>query len=190
MKKQLLLGKDINSQAIIFVNVEVRRDNYLAISFDVVTPWRFDDEELRRDLEDMVESSDKEWRYDKCCEYNCRPIDLVDEMFTDIMRYGNGVYEIKDCSLYPDFVVVDGEDYYFESVSCGQIDIGEEYPDFEPVHEGFYNWVYHLWKNRHMTTISKELVEEIELKLSEYEDIIDDMDGEQGIIQEWISGDF
>jgi hypothetical protein len=94
--------------------------------------------------------------------------------------------DIRDCSLYPEIIDVDGVDYYFESGSCGQHDTRGDMKEY--VNEDAYNLIHKLWDKYHLKNVSNvgEDVTAIVDKLSKELSKVD----EEEWIREYIRNNF
>lgn len=76
--------------------------------------------------------------------------------------------ETLDCSLYPNIINVDDEDYIFVSSSCGQHDTRDEVEEF--VDKKLYDDIHELWDNYHLKNI-----EDNEEAMNLYKSVLDRM---------------
>lgn len=101
--------------------------------------------------------------------------DVSDARQFELMREhvdNYGPIEIQDyidCSLYPEIVDVDGEDYYFESVWCGQHDTRMEMLFY--VDNNLYYELHELWDNYHLKQVDDDVIQRIEKLQKEFEKI-------------------
>jgi len=87
-----------------------------------------------------------------------------------IDNYGSiEIQDYIDCSLYPEIVDVDGEDYYFESVWCGQHDTRMEMLFY--VDNNLYYELHELWDNYHLKQVDDDVIQRIEKLQKEFEKI-------------------
>lgn len=134
---------------IVFANIDIRNGR-LSVSFDVVSPFREKDIGDAIDYyEDLLDSVyDNEQKYEMCERYNCTPLQLPEELCDD---WGSDVMDIRDCSLYPEIIDVDGEDWYFESSSCGQCNTRNDMEVY--TNKELYDTIHEFWDEFHLRDI-------------------------------------
>ena len=104
--------------------------------------------------------------------YDCLPYQLVEKMVESIDgKFDEELMDLLDCSLYPEIINVDGEDYIFVASSCGQHDTREGDEMIEIVDQTLYDDIHDFWDNYHLQNIDDN-IEAIEL----YESIVARMD--------------
>lgn len=161
MSKKYLLGIN-NDNEIVFAEFGITaRNNYneFTACFDTVAPFEVEEsdgiEYMEYLLEDCYNNADK---YELCEKFDCAPSELVERMAEDACIYTNA--DEKDCSLYSNRVYVNGTEYAFESISCGQHDIrGEgmkEYTNKKAVDE-----LLNLWDSYHLKKVDDNIVEKV-----------------------------
>ena len=107
-----------------------------------------------------------------CNEYNCPPYQLADKIVECINDEPDEVLmELLDCSLYPEMVNVDGEDYIFVASAFGQHDTRKNDEMLEIVDQALYDDIHYFWDAYHLKNIDDDL-EAIEL----YKSIVARMD--------------
>lgn len=107
-----------------------------------------------------------------CNEYSCAPYQLADKIVECINDEPDEVLmELLDCSLYPEIVNVDGEDYIFVARSGGQHDTRKNDEMLEIVDQALYDDIHYFWDAYHLKNIDDDL-EAIEL----YKSIVARMD--------------
>lgn len=115
-----------------------------------------------------------------CNEYDCPPYQLVEKIVESIDdKFDEELMDLLDCSLYPEIINVDGEDYIFVASSCGQYDTREGDEMIEIVDQALYDDIHDFWDNYHLQNIDDN-IEAIEL----YESIVarmDELDDEETI---------
>ncbi len=135
-------------------------------SFDVVRPFNSDDYDLEDYFEEWQEGLDKEYLYDQCVRFNCKPSELAKEL-------ANECYDIRDaldCSLYPECYEVDGESWYFESVGCGQYDSRKDGMEVY-TNKNVYDKLHKLWDEYHLKRMDNDIVVQVENLAKMCEDI-------------------
>lgn len=125
-------------------------------SFYTVRPFREEDYDLEEYYEEWLYGMDKEYLYDRCEQFDCRPSELAECLAEDC-------YDIRDaidCSLYPEEINIDGDNWYFESSACGQHDTRENmmvYTDYKS-----YELLHTLWDNYHLKKVDEEVIKQVE----------------------------
>jgi hypothetical protein len=171
-RRKVLLGATKDGE-IVFGEFEItNRNKYpeFTASFDTVRPFTADDLE---DAEDYYESLlddcyDDAAKYKLCEQYDCSPSELAENMANE---NGSDPMNIRDCSLYPEIIDVDGTDYYFESGSCGQHDTRNEM--YAYTDKDAYDSLHELWDKYHLKNIADapEVVESFAKIISSLSDI-------------------
>ena len=174
MKKKYLLGATTDKE-IVFGEFEVTyRNGYpqFTASFDTVRPFAKDSYDLVEYYEDWVDCMDKACLYDLCERFDCSPSELPKEL-------ANECYDIRDaidCSLYPEIIEVNGEEYCFESGSCGQHDTREEMEVY--TNKEAYDLLHKLWDEHHLYKVDESVIAKVQ-ELDEMLSVIDE--------EEWIA---
>ena len=93
------------------------------------------------------------------------------------MADDTGIDDAIDCSLYPETYTIDGIDWYFESMGCGQHDTRGEMAEY--VNEDAYNVLHELWDKYHLKQADSVIAYTVEhiahvLSLTNTEDWITD----------------
>ena len=111
MRKKYLLGATVDNE-LVFGEFEItNRNGYseFTASFDTVRPFNGEDYDLEEYYEGWIDGMDKEYLYDLCERFDCKPSELPKELADEC-------YDIRDaidCSLYPEEIEVNGESWYF-----------------------------------------------------------------------------
>lgn len=163
---KILLGLTTDGE-VVFANVE-NRDGMFSASFSMVEPFEWNNEEAYRRAESMVEYIDDHTKLDLLESYNCRPSDLVDEIAS---RWD--IDELVDISLYPDYIYKNGKEIYFESGSCGQVDVTRYDYEFK-IDEKLFSMIVGTWREFHLKQIDEASWSRLQFLLETYENIIDD----------------
>ena len=152
--ENILLGvTELNE--IVFANISIRENKTLSISFNLVTPTIIDNEYLYERFANLMEDLPKEDLYDLCVQYNVAPSNLIDEMFA----YSN-VEDIIDISTFPEEVQIEGDNFIFETVSCGQCETRNLMSEY--VDKDCYMRLITLWKAYHLQSIDDYIIKEVE----------------------------
>lgn len=179
MKKKVLLGAT-KEKEIAFGEFEVTtRNGYpeFTACFETVRPFKGNDIDLESYFEDYADPRccGAEYVLDLCTRYACSPQDLPKELADECYD----VRDALDCSLFPEEYEVNGNEWYFESSSCGQHDTrGEGMAEY--VDKAAYDLLHELWDAYHLKNVSEvsdlqEKLEQIESALNvDWEDWITD----------------
>ena len=143
---------------VVFGNIEVR-GRVLTASFDTVTPFLNEEsngvEYFNKMIEECYSASDK---YELCEKFDCKPSELA-----KILAEEEGVNTLadeRDCSIYGDRLMVDGNEWAFESGCGGQYDFLKngmlEYVDKKVVIE-----LYTLWRAYHLEKVDDFIIEQV-----------------------------
>ena len=188
MRNKFLLGATVNNE-LVFGEFELKHPSYyskekggytdkevleFSASFNTVMPFKAEDYDLEGYYEGWIDGMDKEYLYDLCERFDCRPSELPKSLADECYD----VRDALDCSLYPEEIIVDGESWCFESCSFGQHDTRkdgmEEYTDLEA-----YNLLHKLWDNYHLKKVDESIIKQVEKlidmlsKINEEEWIVD-----------------
>lgn len=154
MGTQYLLGATSNNELVFGKFGVTYRNGYaeFTASFNTVRPFNGENFDLKQYYEDWMEGVDKECLYDLCERFNCSPLELAKECID--------VRDALDCSLYPECYTVNGDSWYFESVSCGQYDTRDEMEEI--TNPEAYRLLHELWDNYHLTKVDYEVIFQVE----------------------------
>ena len=175
MKK--IIGFTADNEIIVadvnFERVGSNKEPHFSVCFDLSKIAKVDDTIRDYDymygyFEDLRYSYDPESVLNWCDEYDCPPSELADKMTDEAINNDNIGMETLDCSLYPELIEVDGEDYIFISTSCGQHDTRDEVEEF--VDKKLYDDIHELWDNYHLKNI-----EDNEETMNLYKSVLDRM---------------
>ena len=153
MKNKFLLGATANND-LVFGEYELTERNgfrQFSASFDVVRPFREDDFDAEEYAESELECYDKAQKYDLCERYDCSPSELVDYF---VEKYDGDPREAMDCSLFPEGYEIDGTNWYFESMCCGQHDIKKEEKMKVYTNKAAFDMLYTLWDTFHLKEVN------------------------------------
>ena len=175
MREKYLLGATVDNE-LVFGEFEVtNRNGYseFTASFDTVRPFNGEDYDLVSYFENYIYGMDKEYLYDMCERFDCKPSALPEELANECCD----VRDALDCSLYPECYEVDGESWYFESCGCGQHDTRkcgmEEHTNLEA-----YNLLHELWDKYHLKEVGNDTIKEVE----KLKDMLSSIDEEAWIV--------
>lgn len=128
-----------------------------SVSFDVVRPFNGDNFDLEDYFEGWQEGLEKEYLYDQCVKFDCKPSELAENLAGECYD----VRDALDCSLYPECYDVDGEAWYFESVGGGQHDSRKDGMEIY-TNRNVYNKLHELWDKYHLKRVDNDIVVQVE----------------------------
>ena len=158
MRRKFLLVATVDHE-IVFGELEIREMHgkpVFSASFDTVRPFSESDFDMEEYWENWLEDIDKDWKYDACERYNCKPSELASELAYEC----NDIRDAMDCSLYPETVEVNGNDWYFESGSCGQYDSRGDMEVY--TNKEAYDLLHDLWDEYHLKEIGDDVKRKVE----------------------------
>lgn len=126
--------------------------------------------------EDILDEYSADGIIGLCNEYDCPPYKLAEKIAESIDdKFDEELMDLLDCSLYPEIINVDGEDYIFVASSCGQYDTRESDEMIEIVDQTLYDDIHDFWDNYHLQNIDDnvkaiELYESIIARMAELDD--------------------
>ena len=172
---KILLGATKDNELVFAEFGITDRNRYpeFTASFDTVRPFDGDSVELIEYWEDYITNDcDAPTLRHLLGEYDCRLSELAEMMADDM-----GIEGTIDCSLYPEVYTIDGIDWYFESMGCGQHDTRGEMAEY--VNEDAYNVLHELWDKYHLRQVDSGIADTVEhiahvLSLTNTEDWIAD----------------
>ena len=174
MRNKYLLGATSNNE-LAFGEFEITYRNGHAeftASFFTVRPFNGDNIDLEEYYEDWSESLGKEYMYDMCKEFDCKPSELAKCLADDCYD----IRDAMDCSLYPECCLIDGNSWYFESIGCGQHDTRDEMEEI--INPDAYNLLHKLWDKYHLKKVDDDVISQVE-KLHK---MLSDIDEEEWIM--------
>ena len=167
---KFLIGATKNHE-LVFANFRTRRygneQPKFSASFDTVMPFDADTFDFTSYYDMLVNEMDKDYLWEKCDVYDCKPSELAWRMADN--RDNCDVKEIIDCSLYPEHYDIDGHNWYFESIGCGQHDTRDEIEEL--INIDAYNKLHELWDNYHLNTVDDSVVEQVKKLAKSFEEV-------------------
>ena len=154
-------------------------------SFNSVIPFVATEDYILERIESSLDGLGGEEKYHICEQYDLKPSELVDFIYTN-----DGIEGAVDISLFSDSFYIDSisEDVYFESSSCGQYDWRENFGKGTYfVNKVFVDLIMRMWDKFHLSEIDEKLEEEI-LELYEQELNKDCDSFIQKYLEEWVEG--
>lgn len=160
--KEYLIGAN-NYNQVVYAELRINKYNTphtFSASFDTFQPFNVDEFDFEEHFEMWCDGVDKDYLYDLCCEFDCRPSELVSELAAN----ADSVHDELDTNgeeveVDGEEVEVDGEWWAFERTCMGQIDTSGEMKEF--VNEEAYNMIMSLWKNHHCNEATDEIMEQL-----------------------------
>lgn len=140
-------------------------------SFDVVHPFRGSSIYGTGAWEYRLDDYDNDWKYQRCEEFDCAPSELA----VNLANEYNDVMDLIDCSLYDEVYTIYNDDWYFESIDCGQCDTSDEMLEY--VNKDAYDELIDLWNNYHLETVDDSIIE----KVKQIDSKLSDVDEEEWI---------
>ena len=145
LRQKFLMGYTKDGE-FAFADCVVRNNGEFSCSFDLVIPFNLANTDLEYYAEEILEYLDDDYQKSLCDRFSCKKSELVQAVVNN-----TPITELIDCSLYPESYTINGDDWYFESSSCGQVDLTdymEDYTDKEACDK-----LIDFWKNHHLTII-------------------------------------
>lgn len=158
MRNKYLLGST-KEKEIVFAEIEITtRNGYkkFSVSFDTVHPFNGTNFDFEEYYKYYIDELDKPYLYDLCCQYDCCPSELAENLASEC----DDPTDALDCSLYPECFDINGQEWYFESMSCGQHDTREEMEVI--INKPAYDKLHYLWDNYHLKEINEDIISQIE----------------------------
>lgn len=174
MRRKYLLGATSDKE-LVFGEFEITYRNGYAeftASFNNVRPFNGDNVDLEEYFEDWAEGLGKEIKYDMCYDYDCKPSELAKNLADDC----NDIRDAMDCSIYPECYEINGDSWYFESMSCGQHDTRDEMEEI--INPEAYDLLHELWDKYHLKKVDEEVISQVE----KIESMLKEVDEEEWII--------
>lgn len=163
MTKHTVLIGATKYYEIVFCEFEIRPSydgdgyKFYANSF-TVEPTRVDDVDIEDYYDNLVDDMmcDGKWLWDMCDRYDCKPSDLAWEM----AQATDDVQDVLDCSMYPETIIIDGDEWVFESRSYGHSD--EQGYITEYVDKDLYNKLHDLWSKYYAEIVDDDIIAEVD----------------------------
>lgn len=167
-----------NENEVVFAEPKVRKGEFTC-SFDVVLPFVLDDDDVDNRCQDFIDGLDAASTLKICERLHCAPQDIVDSLdFEDKFELA------YDTSLYPNNVCRDdGNEWYFESSSCGQVDVREDGMKNLVINNNTFNELMRLWDNYHLKKLPETEMKVYDAIMRELEEVSED---EESLIKDMI----
>lgn len=153
MEQRILLGSTKDCE-LAFGNFELTDKGPFRATFDTVHPFNLEERDIDEEIQYCLSELSRGDLYDLCESYDCAPSALASHMASE-----RSITDFVDCSLYPEVVNVNGEDWMFESAGCGQLDTTGNMQTL--VDENSYNLLMDAWKTYHLKQLSNEIYQEL-----------------------------
>ena len=160
MRKKYLLGVSSNGELVFGEFKVTERNGYPEFTavFDTVFPITEEEVDAYEYYENLVEEMDDSWVLEQLKIYSCLYTELPERLAID---NGTSVYDIRDCSLYPEEIDVEDITYYFESSACGQHDTRKEGMQLY-TNQKAYDKLHELWDKYHLQRVDEEVIKEVQ----------------------------
>lgn len=159
-ERGVLIGATKNNE-LVLANIDIRLASWLndgaytlSVSFDVVRPFNADAFDTEGYWRNNIDCLDNDTIANMLVRFDCRYSELPEYIADDL-----GVEGTVDCSCDIDWVDVDGEDWAFEIVACGQHDTRGEM--FEFIDQAAYDELHKLWDKYHLHALTEDKAREI-----------------------------
>lgn len=156
--KGVLLGSTRNGE-LVLADIEIRYANWrkaytFTVSFNSVRPFNVEQFDVEGYWRDNIDYLDKDTVLNALESFDCKYSELPEYMADDL-----GIEGTVDCSNDIDWVTIDGDDWAFELVSCGQHDTRGEM--FEFIDQAAYDELHKLWDKYHLHALTEDKAREI-----------------------------
>lgn len=156
--KGVLLGSTRNGE-LVLADIEIRYANWrkaytFTVSFNSVRPFNVEQFDVEGYWRDNIDYLDKDTVLNALESFDCKYSELPEYMADDM-----GIEGTVDCSNDIDWVTIDGDDWAFELVSCGQHDTRGEMAEF--IDRDAYNELHELWDKYHLHALTEDKAREI-----------------------------
>ena len=159
----ILLGATKYNE-LVFADVDIRniwgKTNEFSVCFNCVRPIDIDNIDFTERYESMVDSMDADTKLDLLEQLDCKPSDLADEL-----SYSGDISDVVDLYYDADDVNVDGDDWSYEIMSCGQCDSRDNMAEY--VNEDAYNKLHELWDKFHLKEIADDVIARVDSLIDE-----------------------
>lgn len=187
MSRKYLLGIN-NDNEIVFGEFGITtRNGYneFTASFNTVAPFEVEESDGIEYMESLLEDCyDNAQKYELCEQFDCTPSELAERMAEN--EYISTNADEKDCSIYSNRIYVDGIEYAFESISCGQHDIRDEGIK-EYTNKAAVETLLDLWDNYHLKKVDDNIVEKVAQLQTELElDCVEEENKIAGYIKKYL----
>lgn len=156
--KGVLLGGTRNGE-LVLADIEIRYANWrkaytFTVSFNSVRPFNVEQFDVEGYWRDNIDYLDKDTVLNALESFDCKYSELPEYMADDL-----GIEGTVDCSNDIDWVTIDGDDWAFELVSCGQHDTRGEMAEF--IDQAAYDELHKLWDKYHLHALTEDKAREI-----------------------------
>lgn len=159
----ILLGATKYNE-LVFADIDMRKmeDDKIrfGVCFNCVRPFNEDNIDLAERYENMVDSMDADTKLYHLEQLDCKPSELAEEM-----EYGGGIDDVIDVYYDADEVLIDGDTWMYEFMSCGQHDTRGDMAEY--VNEDAYNELHELWDKHHLKYIDVDVIARVDSLIDE-----------------------
>lgn len=175
-----LLGMT-EDNGIAFAEPRLDKNGIFACSFDVVEPFVPDDN-LEERVQEYFDEMDAESKINMCERLHCAPQDIGTEF---VCRYPDDAFDfVYDTSLYNNVITCDdGNEWYFESGSCGQHDVRDDGIKNLVIDKDRFDDLMYLWDNYHLEKLPESEKGKYNSAMRELEEVSED---EEALIRDMI----
>lgn len=162
-ERGVLIGATKNNE-LVLADIDIRlnswgnggddKDYTFSVSFDVVRPFNAETFDTEGYWRDNIDSLDNDTILDALERFDCKYSELPEYIADDL-----GVEGTVGCSNDIDWVTIDGDDWAFELVSCGQHDTRGEMVEF--IDQAAYDELHELWDEHHLHTLTEDKARKI-----------------------------
>lgn len=176
-----LLGMT-EDNCIAFAEPELYKSGIFTCSFDIVTPFVPDDN-LEDRVQEYFDEMDAESKIEMCERLHCAPQDVGEEF---VSRNPDEAFEfVHDTSIYPNTITCDdGNEWYFESSSCGQHDVREDGMKNLVIDKDCFDDLMYLWDQYHLIKLPDSEKAKYDKVMRELEEVSED---EEALIRDLIT---
>ena len=180
MRRKILLGFTHDYEvAFAEVNLYEKLDKKYTFTMStyLIRPFKVDDIDLEQYAEDWIDGMEGGYLYTLCERFDCKPSELAEYIASE-----EGIEGLMDLSIYSDFIEIDGDEFGFESGTCGQHDTRGDMLEY--VNEEHYNKLHEFWDEYHLKVIPEDKIIELNELLSKMVKV--NNDEEIPYMQNWI----
>jgi len=166
MSEKYLLGATQDNE-IVFAEFGItERNDYpeFTASFNCVRPFPASEVDATEYYDQLIDDMDDAWILEQLRRWDCAPSELAEKLAEE----AGEVDEVRDCSLYPEQYDIDGEEWHFESGSCGQHDTRGEMAIMTS--QNLYH-IHALWDAHHLKKVDAAVIAEVDAIKAAFADI-------------------
>lgn len=167
---------------IAYAEPELDKNGIFTCSFDTGIPFVPDDDVLEERVQEYFDEMDAESKINICERLHCAPQDVGKEW----VRYDpDDAFDLAyDTSIYPNTITCDdGNEWYFESSSCGQHDVRKDGIKNLVVSKECFDTLMYLWDHYHLEKLPESEKGKYNSVMRELEEVNED---EEALIRDMI----